>query len=60
MLVCTIIDQMRSKIRCHDDDCRNFHHCDDGLRHTMGISDTMGENKQGADCTPSMSSGMTE
>jgi len=59
MLICTIIDQMRSKIRCDDDDCRNFPRHDNSLRYVMGILDTMDRNTQDGDCTQSMSNEMT-
>lgn len=55
MLVCTIIDQMRSKIRCDDDDCRNFRRHDYSLRYMKGILDKMDTNTQGEDCTRNMS-----
>lgn len=55
MLVCTIIDQMRSKIRCDDDDCRNFRRHDYSLRHKKGILDTKDMNRLGEDCTRSTS-----
>lgn len=54
LLICTINDQMRSKIRCDVKDNHNHGHDDDGNRRQ-----TMGKNTPGEDCRPSIRSTMT-